>query len=132
MKNYTISEQKQAKYPVVAQNFNPRYLLEKYENQKILFFYSISMLDQFFYDTTHISVPWIYWSAKIVWAQKNRFEYIVPPHKWGQNNDMARTYSFEELIKTANGWKWNANPLISFLLRNFNQMNLETRQKSVQ
>ena len=35
MKNYTKNEQNHAKYPVFTQKFNPRYLLEKNEIQKI-------------------------------------------------------------------------------------------------
>ena len=40
---------------------------------------SNSSLDVLFNDTTHISLRWIYRSAKIVWTKKNPFEYIVPP-----------------------------------------------------
>ena len=39
------------------------------------------MLD-LFNDTTHISLRWIYRSAKIV-CTKNAFGYIVPPHTTG-------------------------------------------------
>ena len=37
MKNCTKSEQNHAKYPVVTQNFNPRYLLKKRKFNKTFF-----------------------------------------------------------------------------------------------
>ena len=58
---------------------------KKNEIQKI-FLISNSTLDELFNDTTHISLRWIYRSAKIHGTKKNPFEYIVPPpHKWGRN-----------------------------------------------
>ena len=54
MKNYSKSEQNHAKYPVFTQKFNPRYLLEKNEIQKV-FLVSNFTLDELFNDTTHIS-----------------------------------------------------------------------------
>ena len=51
---------------------------EKKEIQKKIFI-SNSTLDELFNDTTHISLAWIYISAKIVWTKKNPYECIVPP-----------------------------------------------------
>ena len=46
---------------------------------KKIFLISNSTLDELFNDTTHISLRWIYWSAKIHGTKKNPFEYIAPP-----------------------------------------------------
>ena len=46
--------------------------------KKTVFFIPNSRLDELFNDTTHISLRWIYRSAKIYWTKKNPFEYIVP------------------------------------------------------
>ena len=54
---------------VFTQNFKPPWLLEKYEIQKNLLIPN-STLDELFSDTTHISLRWIYGSAKIVWTKK--------------------------------------------------------------
>ena len=48
-------------------------------------------MDGLFNDTTHISLRWIYQSAKIDWTKKNPFEYIVPPSplNWGSEQKIA-------------------------------------------
>ena len=46
-----------------------------------------STMNQFFNDTTPISLRWIYRSAKIVWTKKNSFEYSSSPHKWVRNKN---------------------------------------------
>ena len=53
---------------------------------KKIFLIANSTLDELFNDTTHISLRWIYRSAKIVWTKKPIWVYNSSPHKWGRNN----------------------------------------------
>ena len=73
---------------------------------KKIFLISNSTLDELFNDTTHISLRWIYRSAKIHGTKKNPFEYIVPPpYKWGRNN---------YLVMWNNNLCYNCNCLIEY------------------
>ena len=49
-----------------------------------------STLDEFYINITHISLRWMYRSAKIDWTKKPIWVYSSSPDKWGRNNKILK------------------------------------------
>ena len=61
------------------------------QNSKKIFSILSSIMDEHFYDTTHISLRGIYRSAKNVWTKKKHgWVYSSSRHKWGRNRNSGR------------------------------------------
>ena len=57
-------------------------------------------MDELFNNTTHISLRWIYRSAKIDWTKKNPFHYIVPSPTSGVGTKNLGLFYFTRNSKT--------------------------------
>ena len=64
-----------------------------------------STLEQLFNDTTHISLRWIYRSAKIYWTKKPIWVYSSSPLKRGRNNKFSWKIKLSERFKFQNAWR---------------------------
>ena len=50
-------------------------------------------MDELLIDVTHISLRWIYRSAKIVWTKKTIWVYSSSPHKRGRNDKFEMIFN---------------------------------------